>query len=264
MPIAEKDVYRTDPNRPRSLFSKIFLSPKFMFYPQIFWVVLVNSRKALKGDYDHDDWAKSSLDILNVIENVGMNFEITGMDNIGKIDGPVVFVGNHMSTLETFILPGIIQPVKKTVTFVVKKSLLDAPVFGPVMRSRDPVVVGRVNPREDLRTVLEDGTQKIRQGRAIIIFPQSTRSVVFKPEDFNSLGIKLAARAGVPVVPFALKTDAWGIGRFVKEFGPVDIHKKIYFSFGEPMEITGRGSAEHEKVIRFIQNKLDQWRKGDS
>jgi 1-acyl-sn-glycerol-3-phosphate acyltransferase len=165
-----------------------------------------------------------------------------------------------MSTLETMVLPCIIQPLKET-TFIVKESLLTMPVFGHVMRSRDPVVVGRVNAREDLKTVLDEGGKRLRAGRSIVVFPQSTRSVVFDPAEFNSLGIKLASRAGVPVVPLALKTDAWGNGRHVKEFGPLDISKKVHFAFGEPIRVGGRGTEEHEKVIRFIQERLQEWSK---
>jgi 1-acyl-sn-glycerol-3-phosphate acyltransferase len=254
------DTYETDPQRPRSLFSKIFLSPKFTFYPQFFCIVWVSSRKAKRVAYGDTEWAESSFDVMRALENIGVRIEITGMDNMRKFDGPAVFVGNHMSTLETMVLPCIIQPVKTT-TFIVKKSLLTMPVFGHVMRSRDPIAVGRTNPRDDLKVVLEEGVRNLRSGRSIIVFPQSTRSVEFRPEEFNSLGIKLAARAGVPVVPVALKTDAWGNGRYVKEFGPVDRRKPVYFSFGEPMKVGGRGVEEHEKVIAFIREKLKKWNK---
>ncbi len=258
--IADNDTYVTDPKRPRSLFSRIFLSPKFTFYPQFFFIIWVNSRKAKKGLYGSMEWAESSLDVMRALENVGVRIEITGMNNITSFEGPAVFIGNHMSTLETMVLPCIVQPVKEA-TFIVKKSLLTMPVFGHVMRSRDPVVVGRANPREDLKTVLEEGVKRLNAGRSVIVFPQSTRSVVFDPEEFNSLGIKLALRAGVPVVPVALKTDAWGIGKHVKEFGPVDTGKKVHFAFGEPMTVTGRGAEEHEKVIGFIKDKLQEWSK---
>jgi 1-acyl-sn-glycerol-3-phosphate acyltransferase len=228
------------------------------FYPQLFRIIWKNSRRAVKGDYDGDDWANSSLDILRALENVGVLFEITGLDNLKSFEGPAVFIANHMSTLETFILPCIIQPLKP-VTFVVKKSLVSTPVFGPIMRSRDPIVVGRINPREDLKAVLNEGAKKIEQGVSIVIFPQSTRSNDFKPDEFNSLGIKLALKAGVPVVPLALKTDAWGKGKIIKDFGPVDKNKKVFFAFGEPMKIKGRGAEEHQKVIDFIQDNLSQW-----
>lgn len=233
-----------------------------MFYPQVFRIVWVNGRAALKGRYGSSEWAKSSGDILRALENVGIRVEITGMGNFRKISGSAVFIANHMSTLETFVLPYIIQPVKE-LTFIVKKSLLTTPVFGPVMRSRDPVVVGRVNPKADLKTVLEEGTKKLEAGRSLVVFPQSTRSTVFNPDEFNTLGIKLALRAGVPVVPVALKTDAWGTGKLIKDCGPIDNKKRVHFAFGEPMQVTGRGTEEHKKVILFIQEKLQQWKKED-
>jgi 1-acyl-sn-glycerol-3-phosphate acyltransferase len=260
LPIAGNDTYVTDLHRPRSLFSKIFLSPEFMFYPQVLRIVWTNGSAARKGLYGDREWVQGSLDILHALENVGVTIEITGMTNIRKFEGPVVFVGNHMSTLETFVLPCIIQPVKP-VAFVVKESLLTAPVFGPVMRSRDPITVGRVNPKEDLKTVLEEGGEKIAAGQSLIIFPQSTRSVISRPEEFNTLGIKLALRAGVPVVPVALKTDAWGTGKIIKDFGRVDRKKGVHFAFGEPMRITGRGAEDHKKVIAFIQEHLEAWGK---
>jgi 1-acyl-sn-glycerol-3-phosphate acyltransferase len=233
-----------------------------MFYPQVFWIVWNNGRKASRGKYGYKEWADSSFDVFQVLERVGMRLEITGMKNLSAVHGPIVVIGNHMSTLETLVLPGIVQPVRDT-TFVVKKSLMEMPVFGPVMRSRDPVVVERKNPREDLRTVLQEGLKRIQAGISVIIFPQSTRSAVFNPEDFNSLGIKLALKAGVPVVPVALKTDAWGNGRYLKEFGPLDINKKVHFAFGEPMTIKGRGAEEHQQIVHFIQTNLDEWKRGD-
>ena len=258
MTITAGDTYITDPNIPRSLLLRIFLCPTFAFYLQAFRIVWKNSRKALKGLYGGAEWAGSSLEILRALESAGVRVEITGMDNLRKSEGPVVFIANHMSTLETFILPCIIQPVKET-TFIVKQSLVSMPVFGPIMRSRDPVVVGRVNPREDLRTVMEEGSKKLAAGRSIVVFPQSTRSLDFNPAQFNTLGIKLALKAGVPVVPIALKTDAWGIGKIMKDFGPLDKKKKVCFAFGKPMEIRGKGTEEHREIIAFIQDKLAGW-----
>ena len=137
------------------------------------------------------------------------------------------------------------------------------PVFGPVMSSREPVVVGRENPREDLRTVLEEGSKKLAAGRSIVVFPQSTRALDFNPSEFNTLGVKLALKAGVPVVPVALKTDAWGVGKIIKDFGPLDKNKKVHFAFGKPMEIKGRGAEEHREIIAFIQESLARWVKED-
>jgi 1-acyl-sn-glycerol-3-phosphate acyltransferase len=160
------------------------------------------------------------------------------------------------------ILPVIIQPVKK-ITFVVKQSLLNYPVFRHIMRSRDPISVNRMNPREDLTAVLEGGVERLKNGISIVIFPQTTRTHSFDPAQFNSIGIKLARRAQVPVIPVALLTDAWGNGKYIKDFGKIDPSKNVYFAFGEPMWIQGRGSEEHETNIQFIRGKLQKWREHD-
>jgi 1-acyl-sn-glycerol-3-phosphate acyltransferase len=71
--------------------------------------------------------------------------------------------------------------------------------------------------------------------------------------------VKLAKKAGVKVVPVALKTDFWGNGKIVKELGPIDRHKPIWFKFGEPFPISGNGKEENQKIIDFIKSSLKEW-----
>ncbi len=253
------DSYATIPRRV-SLLAKTL--PSFTFYTNIVSIVMRASRKAKRGRYDTAAWCSSSLETLHALERVGVTVEITGMDHFKALDRPCVFIGNHMSTLETFVLPTIIAPFKET-TFVVKQSLVDYPVFKYVMRARDPITVGRSNPRDDLRAVLEGGAEKLNAGVSIIIFPQTTRTSVFDQEQFNTIGVKLAKKAGAPVVPIALKTDAWGNGRLLKDFGKVDPSKKVRFAFGEPLIIKDRGIEEHRKIIEFITGKLKEWEAED-
>jgi 1-acyl-sn-glycerol-3-phosphate acyltransferase len=202
----------------------------------------------------------SSFEVFEALEKAGVKFEITGVENYRQLEGPCVFIGNHMSILETFILPVIIEPFKDT-TFIVKKSLIDYPVFRYVMRSRDPIVVSRDDPREDLKTVFEEGSRILASGRSVIVFPQKTRTPKFIPEEFNTIGLKLAKKANVPVIPIALKTDSWGNGKRLKDFGKIDPSKKVYFHFGEPMTVKIRGVEEHAEIIAFIQEHLAQWNK---
>jgi 1-acyl-sn-glycerol-3-phosphate acyltransferase len=164
-----------------------------------------------------------------------------------------------MSVLETTLLPGIVHPIRP-VTFVVKESLLEYPFFGHVLKSRDPIAVTRINPRRDFKTVMDEGMIRLKRGISIIVFPQTTRTHHFDPSQFNSIGVKLAQRAGVPVVPLALMTDAWGNGKHLKDFGRIDPCKKVRFSFGEPLWVRRRGADEHRAIIRFIDGNLEKWR----
>ena len=110
---------------------------------------------------------------------------------------------------------------------------------------------------------MEKGGETLKSGKSIIIFAQKTRSHYFDRNEFNSLGIKLAKRNNVPVIPIALITDAWANGRIIKELSKIDPSKKVYFSFGKPMFVTGNGSEEHIGVIKFIESKFVEWGKED-
>ena len=249
-------VYKTGP-RPVSFFARHF--PSVIFYSRLIPIVFRSSAKAKRSRYDSAAWCASSLEVLRALEHVGVSIEIAGADNFLTLNGPCVFVANHMSTLETLVLPSIIGPFR-SLTFVVKQGLVDYPVFRHVMRSRDPITVRRENPRDDLRAVLEGGAEKLKAGWSLIIFPQSTRYSVFEPKIFNSMGIKLAKRANVPVIPIALKTDAWAEGKYIKDFGRVYPPKKVYFAFGKPIWVKDRGTEEHNEVISFIIAKLREWK----
>jgi 1-acyl-sn-glycerol-3-phosphate acyltransferase len=253
--LTTEDHYRS-PELPVSRVAGSF--PSLLYYWRAAPVVLKASRLAKRGRYTREAWVHSSLGIVRALESVGVRFEVENIGAFKSLDRPCVFIGNHMSTLETFALPCIIQPYRD-VTYVVKKSLVVAPVFKHVMISRDPVVVGRTNPKEDLRAVLDGGPERLGRNVSIIVFPQTTRSTRLEGDHFNSIGVKLARRAGVPVIPIALKTDAWGLGRLVKDIGPVDPSVKVRFAFGDPLEIQGNGKEEHDAVLNFISDRLNEW-----
>ena len=163
-----------------------------------------------------------------------------------------------MSSLETGVLPALIRPIKP-VTFVVKQALLDYPVFKHVMRARKPIAVTQTNPRLDLKTMLSEGAHRLAEGTSIIVFPQGARRPTFEPARFNTIGVKLAQRAGVPIIPMALLTDGWPLGWPVSDFGRLDPSKPARFAFGEPMWVDGRGGDANQKLIDFIESHLRQW-----
>ena len=232
--------------------------PSLGFYSKMISTVFKASREAKKGLYASSRLAHDSQLMVRFMEMVGVRFHIENLDVLRKLKKPCVFIGNHMSGLETFILPGILLPFQE-ITFVVKKSLISYPVFKHIMIRQNPVAVGRKNPREDLKIVLREGVDRLRKKISMVIFPQRTRTVDRELCDFNSIGIKLAQRANVPVVPFALRTDAWGNGKLFKDVGKISPEKPVHFYFGDPLSIKGNAREIHEQIVAFIKSKLKEW-----
>jgi 1-acyl-sn-glycerol-3-phosphate acyltransferase len=229
-----------------------------LYYARLLSLIWNSSKVAKKGRYNLDKWASDSQEILGFVEAVGGRHHVSGMKEMALHPGPVVFIANHMSMLDTFLLPGLIVPFHR-VTFVVKESLLRYPVFGHIMRAVRPIALERKNARKDLKVVLDEGQRLICNGCSLVIFPQSTRSARFDAANFNSLGVKLAKQAGVFVVPLALKTDFQANGRFIKEMGRVDPKKTVHIKFGRPLPVTGSGQVTQQSVIGFIEENLLRW-----
>jgi 1-acyl-sn-glycerol-3-phosphate acyltransferase len=234
-----------------ALGSRLYLHGHFI------WEIVKARWLVGQGKYDRVAWAETAYAIFKMTEGSGGRFHIRGLNNIRDLDEPVVFVSNHMSSLEGNIF-GCLLPLHQEINFVVKESLMRYPVFGPVVEAREPIAVGRNNPREDLQKVLVEGAQKLQDGRSILLFPQHTRTATFIPAEFNSLGVKLAARAHVPVVPIAVKTDFLINGRYLRDFGPLDRSQPLYLTFGRPFPVENSKKA-HQQVLAFIQNHLNRW-----
>lgn len=251
------DTYDTPEDTPRYLLDRLVATRWNLYLPYIAVVIRAWSL-ATRGRYDDAAWVASSWAIFRIVERCGGRFHLRGLDTLRRHRPPAVIISNHMSAAETQLFPCMIAPFFP-VTFVVKRSLVTHPIFGPVMRSRDPIVVSRKDPRRDMETVLTRGKSLLARGISIIVFPQATRRVEFVPEQFNSLGIKLARAAGVPVIPAAVKTDFWGNGRLLRDFGPVDRSKALYVAFGPAREVEGTGKTAHHAVVEFIQSRLQEW-----
>lgn len=251
------DAYQT-PDLNLSAMRKFLTWNPLHFYLDFFKVVIRGARWATHDDYTRQNWFDLSCDVVSFIEYHGGKLDVSGMSNFQKLDGPVIFVGNHMSILETVVLPSLVLKYKE-LCITMKKQLFDVPVFGTLLTGFRTVAVSRENPIDDYKTIIRDGGKAINDGYSVLLFPQTTRTTEFSPEEFNSVGVKLAKRTKVPIIPLALKTDFWGNGRFLKDLGPIDRGKKIYFRFGEPITVTGNGKEENRRIIDFIQGHLAEW-----
>lgn len=257
MPHIERisDTYQTTILPPGPI-SGALLRTRLCYVSRFLGILFTHWRIAKKGAFTQQAWHDAAWQVIRVLETSGGRFDIKGLSNMTQVQEPVVFVSNHMSTLETLIFPALTYP-RKQIAFILKRSLLYIPFFKEFIK--DCVAVTRKNPTEDFKTVMTQGVAVLNNGFSVIVFPQATRYKAVDTKSFNSLGIKLARKAGVPVIPVALKTDFWSSGLILRDFGRLHPEKTIFFEFGEPFTVSGSGRQEHERVLEFISSRLTAW-----
>ena len=258
-PYFPHDSYHTPNDTPRHWLDRLLWGGRFALHTQFIWEIVKARRLVAQNRYTRTAWGATAYAVFKMVEGCNGRFHITGLNNIRDLAEPVVFVGNHMSSLEGNVF-GCLLPHHQEISFVIKESLTRYPIFGPVIGSRQPITVGRTNPRDDLQKVMKDGVEMLQNGRSIILFPQHTRTPQFVPAEFNSLGVKLASRANVPVAPVAVKTDFLMNGRYLRDFGPLDRQQPIHIAFGRPFRVQNSKQAHHD-VLDFIQAHLSKLQK---
>ncbi len=214
--------------------------------------------KAWFGRYNFDVWAQDSLVVLQAVEQLGGRVVCEGFAPRAAMRGPVVYIANHMSMLETMLLPCLLTSFSP-VAIVLKDSLLHYPFFGSLCRAIAPIVVSRRNVRADLQAVLDQGCAKLAAGSSVLLFPQGTRMTVFNPRRLNSMGAKLAQAARVPLVPIALQTDFIGIGRWIRDLGPVDPSRPVRFAAGAPLSPDQPARVLHQQCLSFLADRFRAW-----
>lgn len=259
------DTYDTPDGTRRLVLDRLGGNSRAHFVARYAALIIRARLKMAQGINTPEARARRAHQIFRLIEGCGGRFHLSGLGHVaqcGDSQEPLLIVANHMSSMEGSLFPCLLAPLTP-VSFVIKESLLKYPIFGPVLASSNPIVVSRRSPREDLQTVMAQGQMLLEQGVSVIIFPQSTRTARFDAEQFSSLGVKLARRAGVRVMPVALKTDFWDNGKLVRDFGPLHRQRPIFFAFGEPVAVDNNGRSAHQYTIDFIQTHLNQWQKGE-
>ena len=247
----------TTPDDVRLSPKRFLLGRRLALYIDFFKIVLRCRKLSLKGQFPDKVFWDQSDKIREVMEHYGGKFVIEGLSHL-HTQGPFVVVANHMGVLETQLFPWIIGSFTP-LSVVMKESLYNSGLFGPIATATKSIGLTRQNLKADLDKIMSEGVDHLKKGRSIVLFPEGTRKSSFQRKDFNSLGVKLAARAGAKVLPVAIKTDFMEPGKISSYFGPIRPEKTIRFSIGEALPVEGRGKQQHQAVLDFIESKLKEW-----
>ncbi len=258
--IFAENTYDTPGDR-RDRLTKLLCNFRYNFYFRIYYNFYRIGKCSRQGRFDRVNQARYSAGNADILERCGARIHLRGLEHLSAEPGPFVIAGNHMSAVETMILNAVISP-RLDFTFVIKQGLFGVPFMRQAMRAVGAIGVGQLNPREDFKVIMEEGERCLRGGKSVLIFPEAARCETFLPERFNTIAVKLARKAGVKVIPFALKTDFLKFGRLIRECGPVCPENEIHLEFGAPISISGTGREEQLRIIEFIRERCMRWSNG--
>ncbi|MGR8953487.1 MAG: lysophospholipid acyltransferase family protein [Gammaproteobacteria bacterium] len=177
-------------------------------------------------------WIKLVLWLAKVC--CGIDHEIEGMEHIDPHRTSII-LSKHQSAWETIAYRDFL-PMHSV---LLKQSLLWLPLWGWAMATLKPIAIDRKNQRAALRKLLEKGTENLKSGLWVIIFPEGTRTAPGEVKKFNAGGAMLAQQSGYPVIPIAHNAGVyWPRYCFLKYPGTIKV------KIGAPIESKGRKASE--------------------
>lgn len=154
---------------------------------------------------------------------------LSGLEHI-PASGGFLLASNHISYVD-FIYAGLAAVERgRLPRFMAKRELFTHRVMGPVMRSMHHIEVDREEGAASYRAALS----YLAAGEAVGIFPEATISRAFELKEFKTGATRIAADAGVPLLP----TVVWGTQRLAPKGRKRDLTR------GRTISITV-GPAQH-------------------
>jgi 1-acyl-sn-glycerol-3-phosphate acyltransferase len=180
---------------------------------------------------------------------LGQRFVMTGTEHVPR-KGGVMLAVNHIGYAD-FVYGGLAaDPSGRKVRFMAKREIFDNAIGGAVMRSMHHIEVDRGEGLASYRTAVD----YLRAGEAVGIFPEATISRAFVLKEFKTGAVRIAAEAGVPLVPVIL----WGTHRIITKDHPRDLSrgKTIAINVGEPLRPTGADPVAETAELRAAMSAM--------
>ncbi|GAA3548810.1 lysophospholipid acyltransferase family protein [Nocardioides daeguensis] len=178
---------------------------------------------------------------------------VSGSENVPRKGGALMAI-NHTGYIDFIYAGAGAEPRKRLVRFMIKKEMMDAPGVGHLLRSFHHIRVDRSSGVQ----AMKDALSYLEAGEVVGIYPEATISRSFEIKELKSGAARIAADAGVPLIPVIV----WGAHRLMTKDHPKDFSrsaKTIIVKVGEPMYPTGEDvDAETAELRRVMQRMLDE------
>lgn len=161
----------------------------------------------------------SQLAIWNLKYICGLTHEVIGQENL-PTDCNAIVLSKHQSAWETVAFQLIFPPH----TYLLKKELLNLPIWGWGLRALEPIAIDRSEKKAALKSLLAQGNEWVKKGLWLIVFPEGTRIAPGNNGKYNAGGCLLAQKTGTPIISVAHNAgEYWPPRSFLKYPGKITL-----------------------------------------
>jgi 1-acyl-sn-glycerol-3-phosphate acyltransferase len=139
-------------------------------------------------------WYLLGYSLSKALAKTFFNYRVVGAENMIE-EGPCIIAANHCSFFDP---PLVGVACKRAIHYLARKSLLEWPVLGPIFPDLNVIPVDRKNAD---RSALMGAIRVVKNGGAVLIFPEGTRSPDGKLQPAQPGIGMIVAKTEAPVVP---------------------------------------------------------------
>ncbi len=174
--------------------------------------------------------------------------KVTGLEKIepGK---SYVFVANHASYMDT---PVVMANLPVEFRFLAKQGLFLIPLLGWHLKRAGHLPVVKDDPRASLHSMTEAARIIRQRGISVLLFPEGGRTQDGLVQEFKEGAAFIAIKAGVPVVPVALRRT-----REVLPFGSGHIRPAaVEVLIADPIETSGFKPKDRARLTHVLRERV--------
>lgn len=189
----------------------------------------------------------TSIWARQMVKAAGGTVEVIGTENIPQNQN-VLFVSNHQGNFDIPIFIGFVPTLKG---FVAKEELGKMPILSTWMRLMHCIFLNRKDTRRALQSI-NLGIQYLKEGKNLVIFPEGTRSKGNPMREFKKGSLKLAIKAGVPVVPVTIN----GSYKLLEEKGFEITPGHVKIIIHAPIHVKELSNEDKNNLAQIVQQQI--------
>jgi 1-acyl-sn-glycerol-3-phosphate acyltransferase len=189
------------------------------------------------------NWARS------LVKFAGVSVTISGEEKI-PAEGSVLLVSNHQGNFDIPLLLGFIAKPKG---FIAKIELNKVPFIRTWMTHLNCVFMDRSDIRQSLK-VMKQATDHLKAGYSMVIFPEGTRSKGATLGEFKAGSLKIALKAGVPIIPITIS----GSYKIMEQNGFIIKPAEVKLTIHDPIPTVGLNKEQATELTEKVKKIIEQ------